>query len=133
MLDRFQEGSPFETIDCVANKEEILEAQNTIDKIKISATVKDYIVDIVEETRNFENITLGVSPRGCIALMKASQAYAALKGRDFVTPDDVKYMAVPVLAHRIILRGMQCKKRQKLQKPPYYKFLDKVKVPLEDF
>jgi MoxR-like ATPase len=133
MLDRFQEGSPFETIDCVANKEEILEAQNTIDKIKISATVKDYIVDIVEETRNFENITLGVSPRGCIALMKASQAYAALKGRDFVTPDDVKYMAVPVLAHRIILRGYAMQEETKASETAILQILDKVKVPLEDF
>lgn len=133
MLDRFEEGSPFETIDCITDKQEIIEAQNVLGKIKISGAVKDYIVEIVEETRNFKNITLGVSPRGCITLMKASQAYAALKGRDFATPDDVKYMAVPVLAHRILVKGYTMLEETKASEAAILEILDKVKVPLEDF
>jgi MoxR-like ATPase len=133
MLDRFEKGSPFETIDCVTNKQEIIEAQNALGKIKISAAVKDYIVEIVEKTRSFENITLGVSPRGCIALMKASQAYAALKGRDFATPDDVKHMAVPELAHRILVKGYTMSEETKASETAILQVLDKVEVPLEDF
>ena len=65
-----------------------------------------YIAALCAATRNPERVQLGVSPRGMLALMRASQAYAAISGRDFVTPDDVKALAVPVLAHRVILRGL---------------------------
>jgi MoxR-like ATPase len=133
MLDRFEDRNPFEAIDYVANKQEIIDAQNTLSKVKISAIVKDYIVEIVEETRKLDNVTLGVSPRGCIALMKASQAYAALQGRDFVTPDDVKYMAVPVLAHRLLVKGYAMSEETKASETAILQILDKIKVPVEDF
>lgn len=133
MLDIFEKRSPFETIDCVTNKQEITEAQDTLSKVKISGLVKDYIVEIVEETRNSENVILGVSPRGCIALMKASQAYAALQARDFVTPDDVKHMAVPVLAHRLLVKGYAMSEETKASETAILQILDRIKVPLEDF
>ena len=133
MLDRFEDRSPFETIDCVTNKQEIIEAQNALSKVKIGAIVKDYIVEIVEETRKSENVILGVSPRGCIALMKASQAYAALKERDFVSPDDVKHMAVPVLAHRLLVKGYAMSEETKASEAAILQILDRIKVPLEDF
>ena len=65
-----------------------------------------YIAELCEETRKKEEVQLGVSPRGMLALLRLSQAYAAIMGRDFVIPDDVKAMAVPVMAHRVILRGL---------------------------
>lgn len=133
MLDIFEKRSPFETIDCVTNKQEIIEAQNTLSKVKISGLVKDYIVEIVEGTRTFDNVILGVSPRGCIALMKASQAYAALQARDFVTPDDVKRMAVPVLAHRLLVKGYAMSEETKASETAILQILDRIKVPLEDF
>ncbi|MCX8129214.1 MAG: MoxR family ATPase [Clostridia bacterium] len=105
ILDRFQNVSQITSVDCVAKAEEILEAQKSFSVVKISSEVKDYIINIIERTRKHERILLGVSPRGSLALMRATQVFAILKGRDFVTPDDIKSVAVAVLAHRIILKG----------------------------
>ena len=71
----------------------------------MSALIKEYIVNIITATRENERIRLGVSPRGTLALMRASQAWAATEGRDYVLPDDVKAVAIPVLSHRIISRA----------------------------
>jgi len=105
ILDRFQIGAKSPEIECVAHADEVVGAVEAFTDVKINDALKNYIIDIVEMTRKSDRISLGVSPRGSLALMKASQAYAAIKGRDFVTPDDVKHVAVPVLAHRLILRG----------------------------
>lgn len=105
MLDEYIEVSPLETLAPVCTTEAIISARNDVRKITVSDAIKDYIVRITAETRVSENIRLGVSPRGTLALMRASQAYAALEGRDFVLPDDVKELAVPVLSHRIISRS----------------------------
>ena len=77
-----------------------------VSKVTIEEDVMDYLVNIVNETRNKDNIQLGVSPRGSIALFKASQAYAAINGRDYIIPEDIKYMAPYVLNHRIIASGI---------------------------
>jgi len=102
ILDRFQTDNPLMRIKTVASAEEILEAQQSVLTVKVSDTVKGYILDIIEATRNHHKIVHGISPRGSLALMKASQVLAIFRGRDFVTPDDVKEVAVPVLSHRII-------------------------------
>ncbi|MDD3074561.1 MAG: magnesium chelatase, partial [Eubacteriales bacterium] len=73
--------------------------------VSIRPDVMDYLVDIVGETRNKDSIQLGVSPRGAIALYKACQAYAAINGRDYILPEDIKYLAPQVLNHRIIARS----------------------------
>lgn len=105
MLDEYIEVSPLETLAPVCTTEAIISAREDVRKITVSDAIKDYIVRITAETRVSENIRLGVSPRGTLALMRASQAYAALEGRDFVLPDDIKELAVPVLSHRIISRS----------------------------
>ncbi len=105
ILERFQKDNPFLDIGTAASREEVLEAQKSIGEVRVNGAVKDYIVAVVEATRSHPKISLGVSPRGALSLMKAAQAYAIFRGRDFVTPDDVKYTAVPVLSHRIILKG----------------------------
>jgi len=102
ILDRFQADNPLSKIKKVASAEELLEAQQSVITVKISDTVKDYILDIIEATRNHNKIIHGVSPRGSLALMKASQVLAIFRSRDFVTPDDVKEVAIPVLSHRIV-------------------------------
>ena len=86
----------------VCNAEDITKAQNDIPNIRVSDTIGAYIVAIANATRNDSRIRLGISPRGSLALMRLSQAYAAMHGRDYVLPDDVKAVAVAVLAHRII-------------------------------
>ncbi|HBY07083.1 MAG TPA: AAA family ATPase, partial [Chloroflexi bacterium] len=103
VLDRQQFGHPIGELHVVASVEEVLAAQKAIQAIHMSAEIKAYIVEITSRTREHLEVYLGASPRGSLALYRASQARAALQGRDYVLPDDVKALAVPTLAHRIIL------------------------------
>nr|WP_309118879.1 MoxR family ATPase [Paenibacillus sp.] len=105
MLHRFREDNPLETLEPVATAADVVEAQRFSRSVAIREELLDYIVRLAEATRADADVLLGVSPRGCQALMRASQAHAAVKGRDYVSPDDVKAVAVPVLAHRILTRG----------------------------
>ena len=106
ILDRFITEEPLETLTAVATKEEILAAQDTFRLTLVSEAVRAYIVALCEKTRQGETVRLGVSTRGMLALLRASQALACVRGRTYVTPDDVQALAVPVLAHRIIVRGL---------------------------
>lgn len=105
MLAAVTLAHPLEQLESVASPEDILTAQQLVRQIKVGDAVKDYILRIVSATRNHEEIRLGVSPRGSIALMRAAQAKAGVAGRDYVLPDDVKAVCSDVLAHRIICRG----------------------------
>jgi len=84
------------------NTKELLSLQAEVSNVTVEDEIRKYVMNIVRLSRENESVTLGGSPRSSIALFKASQAKAALSGRDFVIPDDVKYLAEPVLAHRII-------------------------------
>ena len=106
MMARFLQASPLEDLNPVATREEIRSAQALFSQCQVSQPVMTYIARLCQATRDEDRVQLGVSPRGMLALLRASQAYAAIHGRDFVTPDDVKALTVPVLAHRIILRGL---------------------------
>ncbi|MGP4108059.1 AAA family ATPase [Virgibacillus sp. L01] len=103
MLELTSKDHPIETISAVINREELLSIQEEVKDIYIDRNVQQYIINLVTGTRNNEAIYLGVSPRGSISLMKAAKAYAYIHGRDYVLPDDVKYLAPFVLAHRVIL------------------------------
>jgi len=105
MLQRFRQDNPLETLEPVASAADVLEAQRFARSVAVREELLDYIVRLAEATRADADVLLGVSPRGSQALMRASQAYAAVKGRDYVSPDDVKAVAAPVLAHRILTRG----------------------------
>ncbi|MCU6708163.1 MoxR family ATPase [Paenibacillus sp. J5C_2022] len=106
LLKRFMGTSPLEQLEAVANKADIEAAQRAYPSVKATDDLLGYILRIVERTRERDDVAIGASPRGSGALLRATQAYAALRGRDFITPDDVKAMAKPVLAHRLLLRGM---------------------------
>lgn len=106
ILDRFITEEPLETLAPVATREEILAAQDSFRQTMVSDAIRAYIVALCEKTRQGETVRLGVSPRGMLALLRASQALACVRGRDYVTPDDVQALAVPVLSHRIIVRGL---------------------------
>lgn len=106
ILRRFISQSPLEELQPVVKRAEIVEAQKALKDVEASTPVMAYITALCERTRQFEQVQLGVSPRGMLALLRASQAHALVEGRDFVTPDDVRAMAEPVLAHRIVVRGM---------------------------
>lgn len=97
--------SPLESLDAVCTTQDIIFAKETVRNVHISEKLADYIVNISTATRENERIRIGVSPRGTLALLHASQAYAAISGRDYLLPDDVKAVAAPVLGHRIISRS----------------------------
>jgi len=105
VLDRFLAGDPLNELAPVCTAEQIREAQICVKECEVSQPVREYIASVCTLTRSASNVVLGVSPRGMLALMRACQAYALIDGRDFVTPDDVKALAEPVLAHRIVTRG----------------------------
>lgn len=102
IIDRYIDDDPFEELKSVVDRDEIIEIQNEIKNVSVSEDIRRYMANVVEETRKVAGVMLGVSPRGLLALLIMSQAWAAIRGRDYVTPDDVKSVAVPVLAHRII-------------------------------
>ncbi len=103
ILLRFERDSDPPKIDAVTDAAELSDMQRLASQVMIDDTVRMYIVDITQASRRHQSLTLGASPRAGLALYKASQARAALYGRDFVTPDDVKALAIPVLAHRLIV------------------------------
>jgi MoxR-like ATPase len=104
MLDRFQSGSPLGALEAVTDAVEIKAAQAVCREIYCDATLKDYCVRIVRRTREHRDVSLGSSPRGTLGLLHAGQARAALAGRDYVLPDDIKDIAPNVLEHRVMLR-----------------------------
>lgn len=132
ILDRFDMGAVSPEISPVASSAEILEARRSFGGIFASDALKNYVVAIVEATRKHEKISLGVSPRGSISLLKASKVLAALRGAAFVTPDDVKKASIPVLAHRIILRGHAITSGVQSAGGVISDILKRVPVPTED-
>ena len=105
ILARFDKSSPLTTLESVVGADELVEAIRALPEVYICRELMGYISSLVEATRNYPRVTLGVSPRGALALMKASKGYAAIAGRDYVTPDDIKRAAQPVLAHRLTLEN----------------------------
>jgi len=101
-------GRPFSCLihflKAVASPEQITELQQARKKIHLSLPVREYITDIVRATRNNRSLRFGASPRGSLGLMRTGQALAVLRGRDYVLPDDIKYLVGPVLSHRLILK-----------------------------
>ncbi len=104
MLELLRREHPIDKLEAVVSAEEIIGCQQAVREVYVDPKVRDYIVEIVRNTRRHDDIALGASPRASIALYRASQALAAIRGHDFVLPDDVKRMAPPVLCHRLIVR-----------------------------
>ncbi|MBI3521885.1 MAG: MoxR family ATPase [Chloroflexi bacterium] len=104
ILDAQRVQHPLETISQVLSADELLDAQLRVKDIHLAEPVKTYVVSVVTATRSHPDVYLGASPRGSLALARAAQAYAAINGRDYVVPDDVKALAGPALAHRLILQ-----------------------------
>ncbi len=103
MLDSQQRVHPVETVEQVVSAEALLQAQEAVKEVHIDNEIKEYIVELVNTSRKHPDIYLGASPRGSLALYKTAQAKAAVDGRDYVIPDDIKALAIPALAHRLIV------------------------------
>ena len=102
ILNRFQKSNPYEKLKPVCSREEILSLQTQCREIYVSPVLMDYLVSLVQATRTNSQILSGVSPRGSLALLRASMALALIRGREYVVPEDIKELAVPVLAHRLV-------------------------------
>jgi MoxR-like ATPase len=128
MLSNQQLEHPINTLKQVVGVEDLLEAQQLVRQIRITDEIKRYIVDLVDTTRTHEELYLGASPRGSLALFRTAQARAAVEGRDYVVPDDVKAMAVPTLAHRLII-GSAARIREVDERDIVEELLDRLPVP----
>ncbi len=105
ILDRFINNDPLAELESVASGSELIDAQASCSAVQVSDPVRYYIVALTEATRTPAEVSLGVSPRGMLWMLKAAQAWAAVHGRDYVLPDDVKKLAAPVFAHRLVTRS----------------------------
>lgn len=105
ILARFDKASPLETLQPVVTQQELCRAIEELPQVYVCRELMSYITNIVEKTRKYPKVILGVSPRGALSLMRAAKGYAAIAGRNYVTPDDVKRAAHPVLDHRIMLEN----------------------------
>ncbi len=130
ILDRFRLKDPLPELQPVANAEQILQLQEQRRLVRIETSLRDYIVKISRETRKNQEVALGASPRATLALLQASQAWAAIQGRDFVLPDDVKQIAPHVLTHRMML-SPQAQLRGRQPEDLVAGIVDSVPVPVE--
>lgn len=131
ILDIHIDCDPLEAISKVVSKEDIMKVRQGYREVFVSEAIKDYILNIVRSTRENNEVLLGVSPRGSLALFKASQALAAISGRDYVTCEDVLEMSVPVLAHRITLKS-SVDNSTKENEAFIQKIVKEINTPLEE-
>ena len=130
ILERFKHSDPLQDLQAVTTPEEITALQQERRNVRIEDSVRDYIVRIARATRENKDISLGASPRASLALYQSAQAWAAIHGRDFVLPDDIKDMAPPVLSHRLII-SPQAQLRGRTAPELVSDIVDSVPVPVE--
>ncbi|HEY1408204.1 MAG TPA: MoxR family ATPase [Promineifilum sp.] len=130
MLVRFERADPLATLECVVEPGDILEMQEHVRTIRVEQSVRHYVVDVCRATRIHDDIMLGASPRATLALYRTSQARAAVNGREFVIPDDVKSMAPHVLNHRLVVNP-QTRLRGRHPEDVVREVVNSVPVPVE--
>lgn len=128
MLQILGDAIPFDTVNAIASPEMLQSMQKSIESVHVSDDVATYIISLVQKTRNHPLCKAGASPRASRALYKMGKAHAAMCGRDYVTPDDIQQIAVPVLAHRITLSG-EARIAKKTETALVYDILEAVAVP----
>ncbi len=131
ILDRFRSDDPLEEVEAVTTPEEILRLQEQRKDIRVEESIRNYIVKVARATREHVEIELGASPRATLALYQTAQAWAAIQSRDYVLPDDVKFMAPHVLTHRLMI-SPQAQLRGRRPEEMVADIVDSVPVPVED-
>jgi MoxR-like ATPase len=131
ILLRYEREDPLEALQPVLAVDELLAMQQEVRTVLVEDSVREYIVRVVRATRDHPGVELGVSPRGTLALYKTAQALAAIRGRRFVIPDDVKALAAPVLTHRIII-SPQTRLRGRRPEEVMMEIVGTVPVPVEE-
>ena len=130
MLFRFQGARPLETLRPVASGDDIMALLPIVEAVDVSQPVADYVLHVVRGTREHAAVEIGASPRASLALFRAAQAWAAMNGRSYVKPDDVKRLAVPVLAHRLVLNA-QARLRGQASEAIVQEVIERTAVPVE--
>lgn len=131
ILQRFLTDSPYDSLEPVCTGAHVLDAREEAKHVFVHPLLLEYMTALTQETRNDKEIISGVSPRGTLALLRASQAYAWIQGREYVVPEDIVLVAVPVMAHRLVLArgyGSVLTSEKKIRE-----ILDRVSVPTEDW
>ncbi|MFN4244890.1 MAG: AAA family ATPase [Brevinematia bacterium] len=131
ILTSQKEIHPIETISYVVNTKDIVDVQEEVKKVYIEESLKKYIVEIVNKTRNHPSLILGASPRGSLSIFKISQAIAAINGRDYVIPEDIKSVIIPCLKHRLILKP-EAKLKGVKAEDILNSILESTEVPIEE-
>lgn len=131
MIERFIKGDPFDEIEPVCTKDTLLSMSRVYREVFVHTAVREYILALITRTRNHDKIKLGVSPRGTLAFVKAVQAYAVVQGRSYVVPEDVKVLAAPVMAHRVVMYGGINRAQNTVN--TIKEILDQVPVPTENW
>lgn len=130
IIDRYISEDPLESLTSVCTCGDIVEMQESVKQIEVSGDVRRYIAEVIGATRKHTNLSVGVNPRGTLALVRCAQVYAAINGRGYVTPDDVKAVAEPVLKHRI---SAYATNREDTTDRILSEILNTVKVPTENW
>ena len=131
MLFRFKENEPLETLKPVASSNEVMRMLPAVRAVSVTEPVANYLLSIVRGTREHPSVELGGSPRAALALFRAAQAHAAMEGRSYVKPDDIKQLAPSVLAHRLVL-STQNRLRGQATELVVQSVLEQTPVPVED-
>jgi MoxR-like ATPase len=129
MLLRMQKGHPIDDLGMAITAQDVLDCQESVRGMHVDDKIRNYVLEIVHGTRMHDDVALGGSPRASIALFRTAQAFAAIHGRDFVLPDDVKRMCLPVLAHRLILKP-ESRLRKQTPQTIINEVVQEVKVPI---
>jgi MoxR-like ATPase len=129
VLTQHRSGEPVDKLQPVITLEQLRGLQQRARDVRVDDSINDYLLDIVAATRAHEQLQLGVSPRGAITLYRACQSLALIRGRDFVVPDDVKLLAVPVLAHRVVCRGVLREGQRQRAQLAIRQILGRIPVP----
>lgn len=129
VLESHCQGEPVDQLEAVLDIDQLKELQAAVRNVRVDGSIYDYVLDITDATRESEELVIGVSPRGAISLYRAAQALAVLENRDFVVPDDVKQLAVPVLSHRVLGKGIVQGSRRNVTEGIIHGIVNSVSTP----
>ncbi len=129
MLERFEDADPLTTLQPVASADDVLRIQGLVRQVYIDPVLRGYLVQVIRSTREHPDVELGASPRATLGLYRCAQALAGIRGQEYVTPDDIKSLAAPALAHRIILKSM-ARLRERSQESVVAEVLEGQSVPV---
>ena len=129
VLTSHRTGEPVDQLEPVIDSSSLVNLQKKVREIRVEKSINEYILDVVDATRHAPEISVGISPRGSLALYRAAQSLAMLEQRDYVIPDDVKQLAIPVLSHRLILHTYQAERHTEAAQTVMQHLLDDITVP----